>query len=362
MTPYLHVNASAAGAVILLQTDRSDEKGGASVRARYITRAGDQEYESLGWMSGNEVQYTIPAGVQIVKLGYRETGYDTDLSGSFTGSDAALNTLWTKAQRTLYINMRDTYFDCPTRERALWWGDAVIEIEQTFYGLDRRSDLLSRNAINTLIGWQRSNKTLFAPVPGNYDQELPVQMLATIGMSGIWTYYLHSGDRAAIVAAYPHVKDYLSIWKVDANGLVVHRAGDWDWSDWGNNIDAPLLDNAWYYMALDAAARMADARKHRRRRRYRATMATLKTAFVKQFWNGTRLASPGHSGPPDDRGHGLAIVAGLLGAAEWPAVKAVLAANTAASPYMEKYILEAYFRMARSAGRSRTACARATGR
>ena len=88
VTPYLHVNASAAGAVILLQTDRTAEKGGASVRARYITRAGDQEYESLGWMSGNEVQYTIPAGVQIVKLGYRETGYDTDLAGAFTGSDA----------------------------------------------------------------------------------------------------------------------------------------------------------------------------------------------------------------------------------------------------------------------------------
>ena len=82
VTPYLHVNASAAGAVILLQTDRTAENGGASVRARYITRAGDQEYESLGWMSGNEVQYTIPAGVQIVKLGYRETGYDTDLAGS----------------------------------------------------------------------------------------------------------------------------------------------------------------------------------------------------------------------------------------------------------------------------------------
>ncbi len=124
VTPYLHVNASAAGAVILMQTDRTNEKGGASVRARYITRAGDQEYESLGWMSGNEVQYTIPAGVQIVKLGYRETGYDTDLTaGAFIGSDSALNTLWTKAQRTLYINMRDNYSDCPTRERALWWGD-----------------------------------------------------------------------------------------------------------------------------------------------------------------------------------------------------------------------------------------------
>ncbi len=171
-------------------------------------------------------------------------------------------------------------------------------------------------------------------------------MLATIGMSGWWNYYLHSGDRQAIVAAYPHMKDYLSIWKMDGNGLVVHRAGEWDWEDWGDNIDAPLLDNAWYYMALDSAAHMADVLGNTAdASAYRATMATLKPAFVKQFWNGTRLAGPGHSGAPDDRGHGLAVVAGLLGAAEWPAVKAVLAANTAASPYMEKYILESYFRM-----------------
>ena len=60
MTPYLHVNAGAAGAVILMQTDRVSEGGGASVRARYITRAGDQEYESLGWMSGTKCSTRFP--------------------------------------------------------------------------------------------------------------------------------------------------------------------------------------------------------------------------------------------------------------------------------------------------------------
>ena len=349
VTPYLHVNAPSAGAVIGLQTDRTNEKGGASVRARYVTRAGDQEYESLGWMSGNEVQYTIPTGVQVLGLGYRESGYDTDLSGSFSSSDSNLNTLWTKAQRTLYLNMRDNYSDCPTRERALWWGDVVIELEQSFYALDRRADFLGRNAINTLVGWQRSDKTMSAPVPGNYDTELPVQMLASVGVSGFWTYFLHSGDLAAITAAYPHVKSYLSLWTRSANGLVVHRAGGWDWSDWGDNIDVPLLDNAWYYMALDAAARMAELTGNTADApQYRATMATLKTAFVKEFWNGTRLASG--NAAPDDRGHGLAVVAGLLGSAQWPAVKSVLATRTNASPYMEKYILEAYFRMGDAAG------------
>ncbi len=351
VTPYLRVNAPTAGAVIALQTDRTAEKGGASVRARYITRAGEQEYESLGWMSGNEVLYTIPAGVQILELGYRESGYDADFSGTFTSNDEDLNKLWTKAQRTLYLNMRDTYFDCPTRERALWWGDAVIEIEQAFYALDRRADFLGRNAINTLISWQKSDKTMSSPVPGNYDTELPVQMLASIGATGFWTYYLHTADLAAVTAAYPHVKSYLTLWTRGANGLVVHRAGGWDWADWGTNIDVPLLDNAWYYVALDGAARMADSiGSSADASGYRAEMASLKTAFLKQFWNGKRLASPGHTGAPDDRGHGLAVVAGLLGAEEWPAVKAVLATSKYASPYMEKWVLEAYFRMGDAAG------------
>ena len=73
-------------------------------------------------------------------------------------------------------------------------------------------------------------------------------------------------------------------------------------------------------MALDAAARMADVLGNTAdASSYRAIMTPLKAAFVRQFWNGTRLASPAHSTAPDDRGHGLAVVAGLLGAAEWPA-------------------------------------------
>jgi alpha-L-rhamnosidase len=346
VTPYLRVNAPTAGAQIKLMTDLSVSEE--SVVAHYTTRAGEQSYESLGWMSGNEVQYTIPAGVQILELGYRETGYDADLAGSFKSNDSALNTLWAKAQRTLYLNMRDNYMDCPTRERALWWGDIVIDLEETAYALDRRADLLSRNAINAFLSWQRNNDhVLYAPVPGNWGQELPQQSLASIGVESFWTYYMQSADLAAITAAYPHVKSYLAIWKRDAKGLVVARPGGslGNWADWGNNIDSPLLDNAWYYMALDGAARMAELLGEAAdAASYRSIMSQLKPAFLAAFWNGTRLASAGYSGA-DDRGNGLAIVAGLLGPAEWPAVKAVLSKTTNASPYMEKYVLEAYFRM-----------------
>ncbi|MGD0836625.1 MAG: alpha-L-rhamnosidase C-terminal domain-containing protein [Polyangia bacterium] len=344
VTPYLKVTAPA-GAVISMQTDTYGE--GPSVRAEYTTREGEQEYESFGWMSGNNVQYTIPSGVQIEALQYRESGFAADLSGSFSSNDSNLNTLWTKALRTLYLCLRDNYMDCPTRERAQWWGDATVEIGQTFYALDRDVDLLTRKAISDLTLWQRTDDTLYSPVPsGNWNEELPQQMLASIGRAGFWNYYMHTADAAAMSAAYPAVKEYLGVWQRSSNGLVQYRTGDWDWSDWGNNIDSTVLENIWYYMALDGAARMADVvGQTSDATTYRAWMTELQTAFLAQFWNGTELRSPGYTGSTDERGYGLAIVAGLLGADQWPAVLSVLKSVFNASPYLEKYVLEAFFLM-----------------
>jgi hypothetical protein len=344
VTPTLKVNAPA-GAVIKMQTDTQSD--GPGVRAEYTTRDGDQEYESLGWMSGNTVKYTIPKSVKIVALRYRETGFDSDFSGSFRSNDSNLNTLWTKSQRTLYITLRDNYMDCPTRERAQWWGDAVIEMEQTFFALDRRVDLLSRKAMSDLTLWQRTNNTLYSPVPaGNWDQELPQQMLASIGRAGFWTYYMHSADEAAIRAVYPAVKKYMGVWQRSSDGLVQYRGGEWDWGDWGGNVDNTVLLNIWYYMALDGVARMADVvGQSADATSYRSRMTEFKPAFLAKFWNGTELRTPGRTGGTDDRGHGLAVVAGLLGAEHWPAVLSVLKRVTESGPYLEKYVLESFFVM-----------------
>jgi alpha-L-rhamnosidase len=106
---------------------------------------GIQEYESLGWLSGHEVRYTIPPGVRVLGLMYRETGYDADFDGAFRSDDPSLDVLWAKARRTLYVNMRDNHMDCPDRERAQWYGDMTVQQEQVFYALDaERGPLLLR--------------------------------------------------------------------------------------------------------------------------------------------------------------------------------------------------------------------------
>ena len=106
-------------------------------------------------MNGHQVLYTIPKDVEVLELKFRETGYDTELAGSFSCEEQFYNKLWDKSLRTLYITMRDTYMDCPDRERAQWWGDVVNELGEAFYSLDQNAHLLTRKAILELMNWQR---------------------------------------------------------------------------------------------------------------------------------------------------------------------------------------------------------------
>ncbi len=359
VTPYLKVR-SPAGKTIVMLTDNYKGGGSYNMRAEYTTREGEQEYESLGWINGHEMRYTIPSGVEVLDLKYRETGYNADMTGSFHCDNARLNTLWEKSRRTLYVTMRDTYMDCPDRERAQWWGDAVNELGEAFYVFDAvKGPLLARKGIYELARWQRPDKVIYSPVPagiptdmkktpkdGTWYKELPCQMLASVGWYGFWTYYWNTGDRQTIADVYPHVRDYLSLWKLDDAGLVIHRAGDWDWADWGKNIDMPVLENAWVYLALKGAIAMAELSGHDADvAGYEAAMDKIQAAYNKTFWQGDKYRSPGYKDLTDDRAQAMAVISGLAETSYYPAIRKQLLSQYEASPYMEKYVLESLYLM-----------------
>ena len=346
ITPYLKIEAPA-GKMIDLRMDNYVGGGTANIRAEYITREGVQEYENLGWMNGHEMYYTIPAGIKIHALKFRETGYNTEFTGVFECNDDLLNRYHKKAVRTLYITMRDTYYDCPDRERAQWWGDAVNELGEAFYAMDPRAALLAKKGILELMNWQRADNTIFSPVPaGNWNKELPMQMLNSVGYFGFWTYYLYSGDIKTIRTVYPRVKRYLSVWKIGGNGLVVPRKGDWTWCDWGHNKDMTILFNGWYYLALKGQLNMAKAVGAKGDiPMIKAKMASIEKNFNKTFWNGSEYRSKGYRGLTDDRAHALAVVSGLAGPDKYDAIRKVFKTSYHSSPYMEKYVGEALYMM-----------------
>jgi hypothetical protein len=290
--------------------------------------------------------YTIPPGVEILDLRYRETRYDTDYVGSFISNDAFINTLATKARNTMNLNMRDCIQD-PDRERAQWWGDAVILMNQILYTCDHRGAMLVRKAVDNLVDWQKTDGVLYSPVPtGSYDLELPMQMLTSVGMHGFWNYYIQTGDRQAIEKVYPAVKRYLALWTFGPDGLVVHRPGGWDWADWGENIDSPVIENAWFYQALEAAINMAELTGNEADiPGYQAARRRIAENYNRVLWQGSEYRSPGYTGQTDERGHGVAVLFGLAKPEQFPAILKVFQNSFHASPYMEKFVLEALYRM-----------------
>ena len=357
--PYLKVEAPA-GLEIQILSDATEP-----IQVYYVTKDGVQEFEAWYWTNGQRITYVIPAGVKVLDLGYRQSGYATEFAGAFSCEDEDLNTLWMKSLYTLYITMRDNYMDCPDRERAQWWGDCTNESHMTFYSLDPDSYLLYRKGVDTLVNWRKTDSythdqyhVLRTVVPSTgYYTELPMQQLA--GVNGFWTYYLYTGEKDFVKQVYQPSVDYLKRWVLGRDGLLAHRIGKWDWFDWGTNFDTPVIENAWYYITLNAVKNLAEVLGETKDLPWiEDRMESIRSGFDKTYWTGTAYHAPvksyeengysyHYSRPekPDDRANALAVLSGLAGKEKYPAVLEVLKKQFNSSPYMEKYVLDAMFFM-----------------
>ena len=348
VTPYFKIKAPE-GERLIMATDNYFSYNGdtENIRAEYVTKSGVQEYESLGWMNGHRIYYIVPKSVEVLDVKYRESGYNCEFAGHFASSDSLLNKLWQKSLRTLYVTMRDSYMDCPERERAQWAGDAVIESGESYYALCPRSHALTKKWLWELADWQKYDGTIFAPVPsGNWGLELPGQILASVGFYGAWNYYLHTGDRETLHHIYPAFKHYLDLWTENENGMLNLRNGGWLWGDWGTHCDIYLLINAWYYLALKGMRLSAIALNYKNDvDSFEQRMKSLKSAFNTVCWNGYSYRSPNYQGETDDRVQALAVVSGLADTDKYDKLLEVFKKEFHASPYMEKYVFEAMMQM-----------------
>jgi len=317
--PRLHVKAEA-GREILIKTERG-HKG-----ATYITREGEQSFEVPAWSNGHSVSYTIPAGVQVLRVDYRETGIDTDFKGTFQCNDARLNTLWTKCGRSMYVNMHDNYMDCPDRERSQWPFDMTLTAASAYYIFDRRVDALFEKGLREFLGWQAPNGVLWGAVPcgrflGKY-REFPGQNLPFIAV-GLLTHLEQTGNLALAAEILPPVRRYLcECWKMDADGLPIPRRtntawgpGTAAWMDWGSGtIDRTLLEVAWYAWAVNSLDRIRLTGGLPEDAEVTLRQKAIATAFDRVFWDDSVQAyrTHGYKDAPDDRGNAVAVCAGLV--------------------------------------------------
>lgn len=339
LTPYLKIIAPA-GEKIRITTENTLI---GAVSTTYITKEGEQEFEALGWFNGEHITYKIPKGVTVVSLMYRETGYDSSFCGDFKCDDEFLNSLWQKSLRTLYVTMRDNFMDCPDRERAQWWGDVTSEMIMTMYSMDSNSYLLYQKGVEAMLSHIDDSKVLqtVVPISGDYF-ELPVQQLA--GIVGFLTYYEYTGDVAFVQKVYDASLDYLKLWEIGENNLVVHREGSWDWPDWGSKADMTAIENAWVYYALSATEEMAQILGKDEDIPFITERKDTISKGYKTLWTEEGFKSEDVKNP-DDRANALAVLSGLAEKEQYDTITNVLTTTQNSSPYMEYYVFEALCQM-----------------
>lgn len=341
ITPYLKVKSNA-GEIIVADTDNPFNL----LKSIYITTDGVQEFEGYTWFNGHFVEYTIPAGVEVLELKYRWTGLG-DMPGTFECSDDFYTRLWWMARNTLYVCARDNYMDCPDRERGLWIGDVADQTGAVFYSLDEPGRLLLKKGIDNTIAY-RDGDTIQGLAPGfgayrGKSSELTGQSLQYIDQ-GIWQYYFNTGDKATLANAYPAVLNYLKMWDMKANGLPEHRKGYANWVDWGVDPDPFPVNVVLYYVALNAAKNMAvTLEKSEDIEWYNQRITSIENNFEDEYWQGTYYGRP--SRPIEERTSALAVISGLAKEEHYDVlVDSVLLPVQKASPHMEWMVEEAIMR------------------
>jgi hypothetical protein len=105
--------------------------------ARYRTRAGRQRLRSFSW-SGFRYLHLVVRGasskVRIQRIGCQERTVPLQLTQGFHTPDPVLQQIFDLCRRTLEISVREHLIDCPTREQAQYWGDAVFIAQSLWVG------------------------------------------------------------------------------------------------------------------------------------------------------------------------------------------------------------------------------------
>jgi len=285
----------------------------------YTAISGEQTYEARKWVSGEGAVYTIPAGVTVKAVQYRETGYNTTFAGSFECNDDDYNILWKKAARTAYICMRDRFYDCPDRERVGFWGDGTPELNQCFYVFDSASHRLCKDLVLRKLE------------PKFY----PGQHLEFLGEYGLWFYYLQTGDLESIRTIYAQTRRFL---------FETYQFGKKNtWFDWGKDIkDTAVIETCFYYNCLKTLKKMALVTGHETDvPLIDEKLQSIKSTFDSQYWKGTHYMSSQVT-TPDDRANAMAVNAGLADRSKWDAIyDNVLTKKTYASCFFDRWVFEA---------------------
>lgn len=344
VTPYMEVTGNGQEK-ITITTDRSECQGcfgdeSSVYRAHaveYITKPTVNIFESLLPMTGSELVFSMPHSVKVLKLGYREIGYDAVPTCELQTGSERLNRLFSKAVNTLYCCMGSTLMDSPERERTMWLGDASIAARALYLShFDARE--LVKKVIDDVLAYADGD-VLYSCVPGNVPVDIPSHGLFAVGEFGLFAQYRNFvGDTELFRSEYERLCDYLMLWEMTEHGVAL-RDGNRRWYDNLYNVDEVLIENALYYSACKFLKGVGGEIGEREYEETFDDRMTNIAEFIESSWDGLGYTS--RDDGYDDRANALIVLAGLCPNERRNAVARLLAATIGASPYLEWAVTEA---------------------
>lgn len=180
---------------------------------------------------------------------------------------------------TFHLNCREFLLDGIKRDRWCWSGDAYQSYMVNDYLFADRA--LNRRTITALYGKP--------PVLEHINRINDYSALLLIGTA---EYYFTTGDADFIRFIYPRAKalyDFI-ISRLDENGLVVQRPGDWIFIDWSDiDKDGPLCaEQILLWQAHNAMAALSGVVGETGDFKERADR--LKTLIFEKYWDGEKQA------------------------------------------------------------------------
>jgi hypothetical protein len=193
-----------------------------------------------------------------IGVGLRWTGYPLDVRASYATGDVVLDRIWEISAHTQQCCMLDAYIDCPWREQAQWWGDARVQVANTFFlSADAR---LARRGIRIMAGQETPDGLTYGHTPTMaHNCILPDFNLVWVLTHG--DYYQQTGDLSLyreLSARMRRMLDYFDR-SAASNGLLPYDQRYWLFLDWAPLFrdGYPTLYNLMYLSALQAARDLA---------------------------------------------------------------------------------------------------------
>lgn len=257
----------------------------------YVCRGdGTEVYEPRftyhGFRYAEVARYAGEATVDKVKGVVVHTAVDR--TGSFECSDPMINKIHEAAVWTQLSNLHGTPTDCPHRERCGWLGDAHICAEMSIYNFDM-ARVWAKYAGDMETTARDGGPKMITPGKRTCGEATPDWGTAVVQLP--WYLYLYYGDTRTLEASYPMMQRWMEHLGQIADGAIV-RAGLGDWcapDSLEGYAPTALISTGYYYLDATIMASASRALGHSSdTSKYGALAASIREAFVAEFWDGNR--------------------------------------------------------------------------